>query len=147
MSEEQRAEVCGQAVVLEVHGRRAKVRRVGGACSSCALGSSCVSRVFVSRDDAFAVNDAGARPGDMVELGLDPRSEIKIACMLYLIPAICLVLGAAGAVWLAETQGWNAQILGPVGAVLAAAVGFVPAKLASRGKEDVLRVLAVIRGG
>jgi sigma-E factor negative regulatory protein RseC len=144
-----------EGVVLAVSGDMAEVLATKkSACGGCAARSGCgtslVESLFPQRSRAFhARNEAAAKEGDLVIIGLD-ESALQIASLLvYLVPLLGLITGAIGGSWLGtQPAGGYAEafsILGGVG-------GFFLSLLLVRRYSDVLsrtdacqaRVLRVI---
>lgn len=65
------------------------------ACENCGASHCCVSFGTKSEMLAMALNKAGAKEGDYVSLILRSGILLKAAAVMYLIPVIGLVLGAA----------------------------------------------------
>jgi len=87
--------------VLATHDGRADVstRRVG-ACAGCSEAGSCTIRAVESCEEVVTVrNGVGARVGDVVELGLPGRAALQLSLLVWLVPALGLVLGALCGAW------------------------------------------------
>lgn len=99
----------------------------GGGCQSCSAGSKFESRVS---------NPVGAQPGDVVKISIRSQDLFKGAAILYLIPAVALLIGAMAGGWLAGRIGWQATS----GNVLGAVVGISAAVLFLIGMDRSRRV-------
>ncbi len=65
------------------------------ACEHCGASKCCVSFGTKSEMLVMALNKAGAAEGDYVSLTLRSGTLVKAAAVMYLIPVLGLVLGAA----------------------------------------------------
>jgi len=102
--------VKDQGVIVEVHGPMARVRvKRTDACESC--GNSAVCNTFgVSKDiEAEAVNTAGARVNDLVILEMRSGSLLKISFIVYMIPALAIVIGAVLGLEFGKSRGYNPE--------------------------------------
>jgi sigma-E factor negative regulatory protein RseC len=66
-----------------------------GACHSCASRHVCVPFGEDNRMMTEAINERGARPGDLVRIEMSPKSTISAAFLLYVLPVVALFLGYA----------------------------------------------------
>jgi sigma-E factor negative regulatory protein RseC len=66
-----------------------------GACHNCVSRNVCVPFGGNSRMMTEAMNEKGARPGDLVRIEMSPRSTISAAFLLYVFPVVALFLGYA----------------------------------------------------
>jgi positive regulator of sigma E activity len=65
-----------------------------GACDNCSTRSMCDALSF--RAEVIEVqNDAGATPGQMVELGVSPWAELSAALLLFVVPVVAFIAGVA----------------------------------------------------
>ncbi|MBW2103949.1 MAG: SoxR reducing system RseC family protein [Deltaproteobacteria bacterium] len=82
-------------VVEKVIMDRALVRiRKSACCASCDSRHSCES--LDGRDMLVEIrNDLAARVGDTVEISVPTRSLLKLSALVYFVPVVALVLGAA----------------------------------------------------
>ena len=74
------------------------------SCGSCASRDSCgtgiVSKALPGRQHQIKITtDKPAKVGDMVEIGLSERSMLRSAALVYVLPLLCLVLGAGLGQW------------------------------------------------
>ena len=81
-------------IVTELSGTEAKVRiqrpsACGENCASCKAG--CVP----TENDVWAVNEAGAKTGDKVELEMQDKRVLLAAALVYIIPLCMLFVGYA----------------------------------------------------
>lgn len=99
----------------------------GAGCQSCLSGSN-------SKFESRASNPVGARPGDVVKISIRSQDLFKGAAVLYIVPAVALLIGAMAGGWLAGRIGWQIVFGNVLGAIagIAAAVLFLVALDRSR---------------
>ncbi len=96
--------------------------------------------------EVLARNPMGAVPGARVTVGFSSRSQIRTACILYLIPSISTVVGAAiGHEWLAGEIGLHPALVGLLGAVVFLVLGLLPAAALSRRTDSLPQIVEIIR--
>ena len=107
--------------------------RVGKlSCGGCGISGACLASMDGGDDVVDARDPLGVSPGDRVEIGIAPASEVRIACSLYLFPALCLILGVATGGWGAGRIGLSST-LGSLGVgLLFAALSLWPARRYAR---------------
>lgn len=99
-----------QATIIRADGDYAWVEPVQrSACGGCEHASGCgtgvLSQVFGRRKQAVRViNGMNARVGERVIIGIREGVLVRNALLLYLVPLICLMLGAGFAQW------WSTQL-------------------------------------
>ncbi|MGF1687716.1 SoxR reducing system RseC family protein [Photobacterium japonica] len=74
------------------------------SCGSCASQQSCgsgiVSKALPGRQHKITIpTQQSVNIGDVVEIGLSERSMIHSALLVYVLPLLCLVVGAALGQW------------------------------------------------
>jgi len=72
-----------------------------------------------------AINGAGARKGDRILLHFETGSLLKACFLLYILPVIFLLAGAALGHWLALKTGSNTSLLSAVSGFLWLILSFV----------------------
>ncbi len=115
-------------VVLAVEGDHARIetsRR--GICDGCADQKSCAVDAGTSQsvsEEVTARNPLRAKPGDQVEFELPGHTELKISLLVWIVPLVGLLTGAAvgASVHEAISMGRDAATL--VGLVLGGAIAF-----------------------
>ncbi|MDR2239485.1 MAG: SoxR reducing system RseC family protein [Zoogloeaceae bacterium] len=111
-----------EAIVARVEGGHACVEiGSGGGCGHCHEAGGCQSgilgRIFRNKPRQFRLpNHIGAMPGERVIVRVDEGATLRAALLTYLLPALCLLLGAAAG---AALNGG-----GDAGAALGALAGF-----------------------
>jgi len=122
-----------------IPGERAQVTiERGEACGSCAAQGACKALGGQTKDLVLTVeNGIGARLGDRVQLTLAESAVLKASAVLYLLPALSLVGGAAGGWALAQRMAWSSDPTSIAGAAIGLVVGLLLAKLiGSRLSKD-----------
>ena len=97
------------------------------ACGGCQPSHSCSSCLTSSKIKARVHNPVGARSGDIVEIHLDSRAIYYSALVLYGLPLLGLILGAALGAGNAGTWLANASVAPALFGVLGIAAGFAVA--------------------
>ena len=102
-----------------------KVNEQPGGCGRCHESGGCSSgaltQIFRSRScrEFRLPNDIGAREGDKVMVSLADGVTLKAALAVYMLPVLCILLGAWVGTWLAGPAGSDRL------ATLGAVTGFV----------------------
>jgi sigma-E factor negative regulatory protein RseC len=78
-----------------------------GACASCASRDQCNAGQGAQDQEVEAINLAGARTGDRVQLAIRTGTLLKATFMLYIFPILCMLAGGAAGDWMAP--GFNAD--------------------------------------
>jgi sigma-E factor negative regulatory protein RseC len=93
----------------------------GGSCQSCLSGSN-------TKFESHASNPVGARTGDVVRISIRSQDLFKGAAVLYIMPAVALLVGALAGGWLAGRIGWqitSGNVLGAIAGIVAAVLFLV----------------------
>ncbi|WP_456445619.1 SoxR reducing system RseC family protein [Thiolapillus sp.] len=113
-----------EGVVVGVSGDMAEVlTQKKSACGSCAAkngcGTSLVESLFPQRSRTFqAANEASAKEGDRVVLGLDETALQLASLLVYLVPILGLIAGAIFGTWLGtRTASGYAEMFSVLGGV------------------------------
>ncbi|MFH1531208.1 MAG: SoxR reducing system RseC family protein [Pseudomonadota bacterium] len=120
----------GTVVSAEDGFARVQVQKV--SCAGCEIAGACLASMDGGQDYVVARDPIGVAPGDRVEIGISAASEVKIACTLYLVPAICLTLGVAAGGWGAGQLGLDPTTGSLLIGLLSAALSLVPARRYAR---------------
>jgi sigma-E factor negative regulatory protein RseC len=120
----------------------------GEACHSCAAQGACKALGGQTRDIVLIVdNDLRAAPGDRVRLTMAESALVKASAVLYLLPALGLIGGAAGGWAVGQSLGWQADPPAIVGALAGLVVGLLLGRLLggrmARNKTFVPRLTAI----
>jgi positive regulator of sigma E activity len=138
---------CTTGRVVALSGERATVMATLSTCQGCGHQGSC--GLFVNQETRTAVevrNRAGARAGDVVRVAFSARDQVRTACILYLVPSISTVAGAAaGQEWLAGPLGLHPVAGGLLGALVMFLVGMLPAAVLSRRTSSLPEIVEILR--
>lgn len=72
------------------------------ACESCASRASCHPGEGTSQE-VEAINEAGARIGDRIQLSIDSGALLKATFLLYIFPVLCMLAGGILGNWIAPS--------------------------------------------
>jgi len=105
-----------------------KIRRAE-ACHSCSARTACFTLGGQSKEMVLELdNTINARPGDEVTLSMPEGSIIKASMVLYLIPAVGLLVGAILGNRLAGIWGMSPDAVSIAGSLVGLTVGFLISK-------------------
>ncbi len=140
-------DLCSGGQVLSVEGDLATVAATTSSCDGCGQVGSCN---LLWRGNAAievqAKNPLGAKPGERVLVGYSSRIQVRTACILYLVPSISTVVGAAVAhEWLAGELGVHPALGGLLGALAFLLLGLLPAAILSRRNDSLPQIVQIIR--
>jgi sigma-E factor negative regulatory protein RseC len=94
-------------------------------CEGCRSRSACNSLGHESEDrECEALNNAGARVGDMVSISIASGFLLKIAFIFYVIPVLFLIGGAITGARIAPSLGFDPQAASLVSGLTAFLVSF-----------------------
>ena len=120
------------------------VRRAEG-CSSCSAISACSALGGQNDETTWLLDNAiGARPGDEVVLALSEANVLKASAVLYMVPALTLMGGAALGWSMAGRLGMGADPASILGATVGVLVGFAITKLVGGWMGKGSRYLPVL---
>ena len=114
--------------VIETRGDRALVatsRR--GICADCADRSTCSIENALGKDtpdEIEVLNPIGARPGQTVEFDLPGHAELKVSLLIWAVPIVGLIAGAAAGAKLLANLGPSTDLATLIGAVAGISCGF-----------------------
>jgi positive regulator of sigma E activity len=123
---------CRLGTVVAAGDGLARVRVNKLSCAGCEIAGACLASMDGGEDVVVARDPLGVSIGDRVEIGIGPASEVKIACTLYLVPAICLILGVAAGGWGAGHLGLDPTLGSLLFGLLLAALSLWPARRYAR---------------
>lgn len=123
---------CRMGTVLSTGNGLARVTVSKIACAGCGVAGACLASMDGGQDEVVARDPLGVSVGDCVEIGITPAAEIKIAFTLYLVPAICLILGVAAGGWGAARAGLEPTLGSLVTGVLFSGLSLWPARRLAR---------------
>jgi sigma-E factor negative regulatory protein RseC len=117
-----------------------------GACQHCSSRNFCSPFGDNRRMITEAINEKGARPGDMVRIEMEPKSTLSAAFLLYVLPVLALLSGYALGVSLT-----GRELHGIIAAIIALAGSFVLLRalnpIFARGRRFKPVVIEIIREG
>jgi sigma-E factor negative regulatory protein RseC len=119
-----------EGIVVESHGDRATIAvERGSACKHCSAKALC--RPFGETSNRIEVaNPIGAEQGQRVVVAIEPTRLVRNAVVLYGVPLVALIIGAALGSHVARVLlGDNAA---DIGAIVGAAVFLAAALIALR---------------
>lgn len=90
------------------------------ACGKCQSSQTCgtgvISKLFNSaRHDSKVVNRLGAQQGDSVVIGIDEKTVIRSALIVYMLPLLTLIVAALVADTLFQSSEWITALGGGLG--------------------------------
>lgn len=139
-----------EGVVTAVRGDQAYVKTVQQeACSSCSAKGACQAMGGGKERIVPALNEAGARVGDRVRLGISRSSVLSAGFLAYLVPVFALMTGAALGKYLGPLWGFDSQSAAVVGGLILLVIGWTGVRLLSdrlaKQGRFMVRVVAVVR--
>ena len=141
-----------RAIVTECVGVVARVKVIRSAmCEGCAQrqsGSVCACSVLVGTNKSMvadAVNEIGAKPGDMVEVETDTKIVLRYAVAVFLLPIVAAILLYALAEWLFADAAVS-WIAAAAGFLIPFAALFALDRKMRRGDPQI-RIVTVISTG
>jgi len=119
------------------------------ACGSCEVKGACQALGGQTKDlELILANSVAAKVGDIVQLTMAETAIIKASAILYLTPAVCLMLGAAVGYYMAGITGWSPDPSSAVGSIAGLLVGLMFSWIISKqvaGKKTFMpRLTSVI---
>ncbi len=124
-----------EGVVIKVDADRAWVRTTRtGACDGCATQSSCNAMGGGKEMEVNTLNDIGAQIDDRVVMRFDSGSLLKASFLLYMVPILGLISGAAAG----QAVSVFLKLDPSTGSVIGAFLVFVLAVAFVKSKGDAL---------
>lgn len=87
------------------------------ACESCASRESCHTGGDTTQQ-VEAINDAGARVGDRIQLSVGSGALLKATFLLYMFPVLCMLAGGILGSWIAPVFEANPSAVAAIAALL-----------------------------
>ncbi len=134
---------CG--IIERIENEKAWVMVVRGehceGCQACQAFGDNNARILVS-------NPQAAKPGDRVEIEIDPKQVVKHSAIVFLLPILCLIIGYfLGAKFLANF-GLKAETAGIIGSLALMVICFVVIafydRLVAKKQENTARVIRIL---
>jgi sigma-E factor negative regulatory protein RseC len=107
------------------------------ACATCASRENCSTAGSGTTRHVEAVNLAGAKVGDRVQISMKTSALLKAIFLLYLFPILCMLGGGLAGNIVSSTIGTNASITSMFSAIGCFAVALAVVRL--RGSRMALR--------
>ena len=134
---------CG--IIKRIENDRAWVTVVKGeqceGCQACKAFGDNSAQVLV-------VNKLSAKPGDRVEIEIDPGQIVKHSGIVFLLPVFCLVIGYFLGTKHLVKMGLNAEPAGIIGSLGLMLIGFVLIaiydRLVAKKQEVSARVIRIL---
>ena len=123
-------------IIIENKGTLARVsasRR--GVCEGCGDRSACSFETSLGQEKPEIVvvqNPIAAQPGQTVEFDLLGHAELQVSLLVWVVPLIGLIAGAALGAGVSEQLSLSQDLATLLGAAVGLAVAFVPVKLFDR---------------
>lgn len=144
--DEQANDTCQAGKVVELQEELALVEVSASLCGGCAQEGAC--NLLAGKPEKSiiqAINRAQAGVGDSVSVELSASARTKSACLLYVVPSISLVVGAAvGQQMLAGVGSLDPVLAGLLGGLIFLVLGMIPAMVVSRRKM-LLPIVSQVR--
>jgi sigma-E factor negative regulatory protein RseC len=119
-------------IVKEVRNQRALVvTDRQSMCAECAAKSYCHTLGGGKEMIAEALNPVDAKPGDTVKIGIPSGTVTKASFVVYMIPAIGLVGGAAVGYYTGKSYGIDFNLLTLIGCLAGLGVAMIVVRLLS----------------
>ncbi len=88
------------------------------ACASCASRDHCHEADSKQEQEVEAINTAGARVGDRIQLSIRTSTMLKAIFLLYLFPILCMLAGGIAGDAMASRWDANPSVLSVAGAFI-----------------------------
>jgi sigma-E factor negative regulatory protein RseC len=100
-----------QGVVVRIDAAGAWVKTVRSeACDSCNSKGACHTMGGGKEMEVAVLNPIGARVGDRVVIKLGTSPFLKATFLVYMFPALLLVVGAAAGEWISRSAGLGSPL-------------------------------------
>lgn len=141
-----------EGLVLELRGHYALVETVQQeACAHCEARGACMTMGGGKQRVISAVNQAHAEPGDRVRMAMTRRAVLGAGFLVYMVPVIALIVGAALGKAYGPRFGWDSQVAAALLGGVCLAVAWFALKAISRRvagkKEFAVRVVRILAKG
>lgn len=139
-----------EGIIIAVNGNMARVSaRRTSACESCDSRGACIQIVDKSdKMEINAINTAGGKVGDIVEVSMESSSVIRIAMLVYMLPVVALFAGVFLGLKLGQIYGWNPELVSSLTGLFASATAYIFVRIIGKriGKNkkympEILKIL------
>ncbi|MBN2718312.1 MAG: SoxR reducing system RseC family protein [Deltaproteobacteria bacterium] len=115
------------------------------ACGACAAKGACQALGGQTKDFFLELyNPIGAKVGDTVRLTISEAAVIKASAILYLLPAVNLILFALMGNMFAPQLGFSSDAAAVLGALIGLGIGFFATWLVSKRAEKNQQSVPII---
>jgi sigma-E factor negative regulatory protein RseC len=94
-------------------------------CGSCSARDHCNPGAETKAREVEALNPVGAKVGDRIQLTVATGALLKITFLLYLLPVLCMFVGALGGYAAAPRMGMDPTAVGAGASLFTLAVALV----------------------
>ncbi len=141
-----------EGVVTELIGGLAKIETTQTeACHHCGMKGACSTMGGMKKREIVVKNPLQAKEGDLVMIAVPRKGVMGAGFLVYLVPIITLLLGAALGSKLGPKIGLNAQdgsvILGLLGLVIPWGILFFISKEIGRKKSLEVSIVKILESG
>lgn len=102
------------------------------ACESCASRDSCNTSGDGRSQQVEAINSAGAKVGDRIQLAISTGSMLKAMTLLYLFPIFCMLGGGLLGDWLAPKTQMDSSVMAAVMAAICFALALIVVRISGQ---------------
>lgn len=114
------------------------------ACGGCGSAHSCHSCLSNSKMMTEALNSAGAKEGDLVDINLNSGLVLKGAAIMYLIPIAGIMMGAIIGSFISGILGVDETTSAIIFSILGLCLGFMTTAFISKQMSEKNRFTPVI---
>lgn len=141
-----------EGVVRSLHGGLAQVESVQSeACATCGARGACHAMGGEKTRLVTALNQAKAQVGDRVMISMPRNAVLGASFLVYLVPALGLILGASLGNSLAPGWGWEPQtgavVFGLAGLLATWLMVSLLSKRLAKNKNFTVRIVRVLKKG
>lgn len=121
MNQQPQNDMHEEAVVRRVAGNMAVVESVQhDACAHCGAKGACDAMGGGKARQVAALNQAGAKVDDRVEIAISRRAVMGAGALVYMVPVVAVIVGAVVGQKMGPSWGWdptNAAVLLALGSL------------------------------
>ena len=138
------AHTIGLVIKIKEGGIAQVVTDRKNACGGCGSTDSCHSCLSNSKMMTEALNSAGAKEGDLVDINLNSGLVLKGAAIMYLIPIAGLMMGALIGSFISGILGIDETVSAIIFSILGLCLGFMTTAFISKQMSEKNRFTPVI---
>lgn len=102
------------------------------ACESCSSRNSCNAGSDGRAQHVEAINSAGAKVGDRIQLAINTASVLKAMTLLYLFPIFCMLGGGLMGDWLAPKTQMDSSVMAAILAAICFALALIIVRISGQ---------------